>query len=149
MMRSRRLAAIADLLCCACVDFDETRRKYCESITPEKRAEICQDGPQVVATNPLNSADKVALSARITVTFNQAVVCDGAGIGLKRSEFGVEVTVEGTTTCPADASQAIFTPSMALLSMRSHKATLTQTIKNEQGIPVTASPPYSWTFTTQ
>lgn len=142
MMRGRLLAAIAALLACGCVDFDETRQKYCESVAPETRAEICKDGPQVVAIDPPRNATNIALDARITITFDQPVVCDAAGIGLKQND----VPVAGTTNCPAGALKAIFTPSAALFTGRVYKVTVTPTIKNDLGIPAL---PLSWTFTTR
>lgn len=142
MMRGRLLAAIAALLACACVNFDETRQKYCESVAPETRAEICQDGPQVIAFDPPRNATNIALDARITVTFDQAVECDAAGISLKQND----APVSGTTTCPPGAMKAIFTPAGALFTGRVYKVTVTSTVRNELHIPAL---PLSWTFTTR
>lgn len=142
MMRGRLLAAIAALLAGACVNFDETRQQYCKTVAPETRAEICLDGPQVLSFTPFRNATNVEfVRAQITVTFDQEVGCDPAGISLKQNEM----PVAGTTSC--SAMQAVFTPAADLFTGRVYKVTVTGSIKSKaEQIPAL---PLSWTFTTR
>lgn len=133
----------AGLLWAACIDFDASLQAFCASVTPERRAAVCRDGPQVVSESPESGATGVAWDAQPTVTFDQQVSCETAGLNLVQFTAG-EPPVMGDTLCAAD--QAIFTPSSPLLAGRVYKVYITGNITNDAGTPALDD---SWTFTTR
>lgn len=134
------LAAL--LLAPGCIDFEATREAYCQSISPQSRAEICQDGPRVFSMEPARNATDVALDAAVTVTFSEAVDCDPTGIALLLDQE----SVPGSTTCAGD-TRAVFThPASFFLSGRVYTVNVTSGIRDKQGTPAL---PLSWTFLTR
>ena len=132
---------VALLLAPGCIDFEATREAYCQSISPQSRAEICQDGPQVVSMTPARNAMDVVLDTTVTATFSEAVECDATGLAV----FQDQASFPGTTVCTG--TQADFThPGTFFLSGRVYKVQVTPSIRDLQGMPAL---PLSWTFLTR
>jgi hypothetical protein len=129
----------------SCIDFDQSQKAYCESLTCRARAQVCQDGPQITKLEPDRNATGVGLSSSVTVTYNGPVTCTDAGITLVQYTGG-EPMVPGATNC-AGGNTAVFTPSVALLSGRVYKVYVNDCqIFNDAGVGGLDA---SWTFTTQ
>jgi len=138
------IAAIAAAFSVSCIDFDLSQQAYCESLTCQKRVEICADGPQITKMEPDRSATSVALDTRVTVTFSEQVTCTATGVTLVQYTGG-EPPVAGTATCTGNT--AVFTPSAPLLSGRVYKVYVNDCeITNAAGL---GSLDASWTFTTR
>lgn len=129
----------------ACIDFDLSQQQYCESLACRQRAQICADGPQIIAQVPDKSATGVALDASVVVTFSQGVGCTDAGVTLVQYTGG-EPAVPGVATCTGN-NIAVFTPSVPLLSGRVYKAYVNDCLVwNDAGVGGLDA---SWTFTTR
>jgi hypothetical protein len=99
--------------------------------------------PQVVATDPLNSAIGVSLSKIVTATFNMPM--DAAT--LTTSQFTLKMgTTPVTGTVTYAGLVASFTPSTALTNNTTYTATVTTGAKNLAGIGLAVN--YVWSFTT-
>lgn len=126
-----------------CVNFDDSRDVYCQTAKPAMRAQVCQNGPQVVTFEPANNAVGVALDAGLKVTFNQEILCGLGSIQLVPNTAG-GTELAGVLTC--NAAVATFTPAKPMESGRVYKATLNETITNDAGTPTRST---SWMFTTR
>ena len=145
----KRLAAgaagFAAAFAVACIDFDQSQQAYCESLVCRQRALVCQDGPQIVKTEPDKAATGVALDSAVVVTFSQPVTCTDAGVTLVQYTGG-EPPVPGVAACSGN-NTAVFTPSVPLLSGRVYKAYVNDCmIFNDAGVGGLDA---SWTFTTR
>ena len=99
--------------------------------------------PQVVATDPLNSAIGVSLSKIVTATFNMPM--DAAT--LTTSQFTLKMGATPVTGSVTYAGLvASFTPSTALANNTTYTATVTTGAKNLAGIGLSVD--YVWSFTT-
>jgi Big-like domain-containing protein len=129
----------------SCIDFDQSQKAYCDSLTCRARAQVCQDGPQINKVVPDRGAANVALNTNVVVTYDQPVTCTDAGITLVQYTGG-EPVVPGSTACTGGTT-AVFTPSVALLSGRVYKVYVNDCETfNDAGIGGLDA---SWTFTTQ
>jgi len=102
--------------------------------------------PAVIATNPANGATGVSLNQVIGVTFNKAINC--ATINSPATSFTVtgpgSAAVAGTVSCTGTG--ATFTPSTPLTANTLYTATITTSVLDPQGQPLTANA--SWSFRT-
>jgi hypothetical protein len=99
--------------------------------------------PAVSSTSPANNQSGVAVSAKVTATFSEAVdpaTVTPASFTLKSGGSAVAGTVS------LSGATATFTPSAPLASGTAYMATLTTVIKDAAGNALAAN--YSWTFTT-
>ncbi|HZN94848.1 MAG TPA: Ig-like domain-containing protein [Myxococcales bacterium] len=136
-------AGFAAAFAFACIDFDLSQQKYCESLTCQRRAQVCADGPQITRTVPDRGANGVALTSSVTVTYSQTVGCTDAGIRLVQYT-GPEPPVAGMASCTGNT--VTFTPSAALLNGRVYKVYVDDCqVWNDAGVGGLDA---SWTFTT-
>ena len=98
--------------------------------------------PTVTSESPASGATGVAVSTKVTATFNEAVQASTISITLKNSsgsKVAAKVTYNSTT------NTATLTPSAALAYSTTYTATVSGA-KDSAGDPMSA--PFSWSFTT-
>jgi hypothetical protein len=89
--------------------------------------------PTVVATTPANEESNVAIPFVITVTFSEPVKQGSFGSPSFIVKDAAGDQVSGTFSFNPDSTQAIFTPSSALLSSTAYEITLTTLIRDLAG----------------
>ena len=98
--------------------------------------------PAVSSVSPAANASSVALDARPSATFNQAVSGSSVAFTLKNA---AGTSVGGSLAYDSATNTSTFTPASALAYGTAYTATVSGA-KNSAGL--TMSAPYSWTFST-
>lgn len=101
--------------------------------------------PTVSYTAPSNGATAVALNAAVTATFAEAITPSSATTSsFKLAKVAGGASVGGTVA--VWGSSATFIPAAPLAGSTQYRATISNTVTDLSGNPMSAS--YSWTFTT-
>ncbi|WP_367765957.1 DUF4082 domain-containing protein [Arthrobacter sp. HS15c] len=98
--------------------------------------------PTVSSVSPASGATGVALTAKPSVTFNQAVTASSIAFTLKNS---AGAAVAGSLAYDSPTNTAVFTPASSLAYDTAYTATVSGA-RNAAGQTMAA--PYSWTFAT-
>jgi hypothetical protein len=101
--------------------------------------------PTVSSTSPSSGATAIALNSAVTATFAEAIAPSTA----TTSSFKLAKVVGGAAvsgTVAVWGSSATFIPSASLAGSTQYRATISNTVTDLSGNPMSAS--YTWTFTT-